>query len=61
MVENGNHMSEDATLNFKTIPDPFGSFIWQVPKGNQTLWFCTIKKCATTSGFNEKNAADVAS
>jgi hypothetical protein len=38
VVENGSHMAEDETLNFKTIPDPFGSFIWQIPKGTATVF-----------------------
>jgi hypothetical protein len=33
VVENGPHVSEDDTLNFRTIPDPFGSFIWNIPTG----------------------------
>ncbi len=35
VVENGPHVSEDDTLNFRTIPDPFGSFIWNIPTGRR--------------------------
>ena len=27
------HCREDETLNFKSIPDPFGSFLNNIPKG----------------------------
>ena len=31
LAELSRHFTEDETLNFKTIPDPFGSFIKEIP------------------------------
>ena len=31
LAELSRHFTEDDTLNFKTIPDPFGSFIKEIP------------------------------
>eukprot|EP00092_Neocalanus_flemingeri_P001633 GFUD01001743.1.p1 GENE.GFUD01001743.1~~GFUD01001743.1.p1 ORF type:complete len:1274 (+),score=352.69 GFUD01001743.1:59-3880(+) len=32
MVENGSHFKEAVGLNFRTIPDPFGSYLFKIPK-----------------------------
>jgi len=32
MVENGSHFKETVGLNFRTIPDPFGSYLFKLPK-----------------------------
>ena len=32
MVENGAHFRETVGLNFRTIPDPFGSYLFKLPK-----------------------------
>jgi len=36
MVENGSHFKETVGLNFRTIPDPFGSYLFKLPK-NEVL------------------------
>jgi len=32
MVEKGTHFKEAVGLNFRTIPDPFGSYLFKIPK-----------------------------
>ena len=32
LVENSTHLKEKVGLNFRTIPDPFGSYEFKIPK-----------------------------